>query len=356
MVCFPSGSVSIFDPFTVPKRGLSSEWEDSSPGAWLVTLTTTFTSPSSIHASAPCMIEHQQILDAEWTAGGRSIIALLTNGQLGIWDRSAPLKEYKSSDSCNTPFAFSAYLTSTLSSNSQNSYSLGLKKPRGSRSSVAPMTPQTRGTKSATLFRGGDEELTTMPAKGGLSVTPYSSISEESTDDYVTLWYDEAIYTILSLRTYRTKKTGSLFGAGPTEVGLQSLGERLSSASILPLAVDQRKKNRYSCELVSKHFDMLVATETRLHFLVTEPSRVEIANATEDKLEESIREDQALLARGALDLGGVDRMLNSMTGSLDLGKERERREDSVVVIASPIKKLGWGQNEVREFSKEKKLM
>ena len=73
-------------------------------------------------------------------------------------------------------------------------------------------------------------------------------------------------------------------------------------------------------------------------------------------MHESLNEDRTLLAHGALDLGGVDRMLDSMSNSLTLGREKERREDSVVVIASPIKKLGWGENEIREFGKGERVL
>lgn len=118
-----------------------------------------------------------------------------------------------------------------------------------------------------------------------------------------------------------------------------------------------------SFDPVCVRYDLIISTDTRLHLCAPEPSRLDIVNAREDAREQeeqelraSTRANRALLAQGAMDLGGIVDSLNSIAASTILfsestpaSKAKARRGDSIQILSSPVKKLSWGKNRSKDF-------
>lgn len=90
LIAHPDGYVSVYDSL-LPRR------------RWLASFATAFEA-KSVDDSTPALLDRKRLLSAQWVANGQSVIALLEDGEWGIWD--CPTAFSKSS---NTPFVLHGY-------------------------------------------------------------------------------------------------------------------------------------------------------------------------------------------------------------------------------------------------------
>lgn len=299
------GTAKIYDCFSTTRlRG-------NSRGSWLISLH----SPSNTHSTGTA--SRKRIIDGAWVLGGKGIIVLLAEGEWGVWDLEGTMSEAKTAsrrrgDGASNvliTFALTGWLGSTSSSVAKSSNSKSDTKAK-----LAPMTPSTRRVREEVLFTGPPANET-YHLKGGISVTKFEDSKRENTaSEAVTLWHGTKVLTIEDLHSYWENQVagkGNLFGANgqsrPTKIEDLNLGgEIASSVDQLPLAATNGT--------VPPHRDLVIAAEHRLVFLTAplqEPEQDDGSSSpTQAEKPEAI--DQQLLARGELDVGGMERILAGM--------------------------------------------
>lgn len=322
LIADSSGIVRIYDPFAIPsrKRRAASTPE---PGGYVAIFKTTFEAPQSNVLSAPVLAARKLILDAAWASDGHSIVALLGDGEWGIWDMDR-MGPHPPADP--STFSIRGFVGSTDGSRSGGAPSS--PKARNSRTSLAPMTPNTRRTKEENLFHGTSQS-SSIPTRGGISIASLPPTNEGAPEESVLLWYGTDIYRIANLGQFwsRTASSGDSSLSRPALSKMQGLalfGEAITSVHQFDTTTKEAR--------MAVPRDTLVSTDHRLIILTTttQPLGWDL-NAPFDKEqaeeEETRRTDQALLARGELDLGGMDRLLEDMEGSgqrsLVLGNPRK---------------------------------
>lgn len=318
LVADTRGIVRIYDPLTLPRARLRSSRQEvdtektGEHGSWLASFMTSFVLPKHFDAAASDVAQRKHVVDAQWASGGRGIIILLTDGEWGIWDVG------DSGPGANRALSFSSFAvrgfvgaaspSSFLSSSTQ-------PKARESRSLLAPMTPNTRKSKQEVLFSGPPSDAA-IAARGGISVSDTPSTTGGRPEESVVLWYGNDIYSISSLQTYWSRSVnssggnaGSLYGPGLTRVeGLSTFGELISGIAQLAMTGAAARAGTQR--------DLLIAAESRLILLSSSTPQRESITALFSREREQAdgtgQVDQRLLARGELDLGGMDRLLDGM--------------------------------------------
>ncbi|KAH8727066.1 hypothetical protein GQ44DRAFT_770505 [Phaeosphaeriaceae sp. PMI808] len=321
-----AGTARVYDIFAPGSRKPSGSGNQSESGAFVATFRTNFESLKS-NASVPAALAARKpIIDAKWVSDGRHILALLADGEWGVWDvdRSGPSPPA-------LPLAFS--LRGFVGTSEKEGHASGASSPkRNSRSSLlAPMTPNTRRKKEETLFQGSQSTNSTAP-RGGISVASLPSSGGSASEDSVVIWYDSEIHRITDFgkfwaRTASASSGASLPGPGLTQVHDASLlGEAITSVSQFDTTPQASHMAIPRNTLISAEHRLIIATGT------SKPLGRDLNTAfaqEEAENEEARRTDQALLSHGELDLGGMDRLLDDMEGSgtvsrsLTLGNPRK---------------------------------
>lgn len=300
----PNGVVRIFD---------CQPDVDAERGSWLISLYTNYDSTSN------GLPRRKAILKAQWVLGGKAIAVLLTDGEWGIWDlEAAGPKHKKDTDSWKahggvnlSTFAISGLVGSSSTARESAKSSMITE----SRSRLAPMTPGTRKARQETLFTGPATK-SGGPARGGISVLPISDgLDHRADDETLLLWHGDSISILPSLLTHWQNKvqgSGNLFGQGvrgqAKDVNnIQLGGELRNDISLIP-----RRQTSGSTTSDSGQSSVLITGEHR--FVIVAPPRTEPkASAAPKPGTRSEVADQALLAKGELDVNGIDNMLDSMT-------------------------------------------
>jgi len=154
-------------------------------GSWLLSLYPPL-ARGSLNATA-----RKPVVAAAWAAHGRAVLALLADGQWGIWDVEGTGPS--ASGSGDGLFGKSgagvrgAALTA-FSVTGQLEGTSPLRNP-GSRKTdgeLVPMTPHTRRESLATSFAGGPERLATI--RGGLEVVQLPALRGGASDESAVLW------------------------------------------------------------------------------------------------------------------------------------------------------------------------
>ncbi|KAF1923560.1 uncharacterized protein M421DRAFT_425619 [Didymella exigua CBS 183.55] len=302
-----TGTARVYDAFAATSRKRSASGQ-AERGAFVTMFKSSFEGVKSSSLTPPILATRKAIVDAAWASDGRHILALLADGEWGVWDcdRSGP-------SSPTDPAAFS--LRGFVGSSERESSSSGPSSPkRGSRSSLAPMTPNTRRRKEDDLFHGSSSG-SAVPIRGGVSVASSSSPNGTACEDSVVIWYGSEVYRIADLTKFWTRNASagrgqSLPGPGLTQIhDLPLLGEAITSI--------QQFDTTTAASRMAIGRDVLIAAEHRLIISASTNQSVErdLFAATPAEEEDSRRADQALLTRGELDLGGMGRLLEGMESS-----------------------------------------
>ncbi|KAK5690473.1 hypothetical protein LTR97_012341 [Elasticomyces elasticus] len=313
-----SGAIRICDPFTPAtsenqEAGVTEmhdpETTPKPPGKYLFAFTTPYTNSSS---SSGGVARRKQILSAAWVLNGNAILALLEDGEWCIWNL-APTEQTGGNFSEPTLRGF------LRTSN-------GSERQGKNTSRLAPMTPNTRKTKSENFFAGPAPKIpggSAAAACGGVSVVT-SSLRANLPDESVILWYNGEIYSIPSLQTFWQRSTnrggggGGLYAPGLTQIKEVDMGgERVTSVSqFAPTAASS------GVGTMNTQRDLLISTEHRFIVLqslrATTPARGLFQAAGKSG---EVDRDQRMLDFGQLDLGGIDRVLDGMAN----GEGRTRR-------------------------------
>ncbi|KAK5113494.1 hypothetical protein LTR62_003363 [Meristemomyces frigidus] len=311
-----SGAVRIYDP-VAPNESVGQNDEDQTesekPGRWIISFTT---SHASHHDSLP---RRKQVLAAHWIRSGRAVLAILDDGEWGIWAVDGSVSTGKSPND----FIVRGYLGTAPSAES----SLNGKQVKNA-SKLAPMTPNTRKIKAENFFGGAPKSTSTAGApQAGISVST-SSVRAGQTDESVVLWYNDDIYSITSLQQFWQRSTGmgsknsfgSLYAPGLTLItDINLCNERITSISQLsPNAANSGVGH------MNTQRDLLVATEHRLIILQSQKpaNAVPIRQLFQQPADPApVERDQRMLISRQLDVGGLDRVLDSMAD----GNARPRR-------------------------------
>ncbi|KAH6873303.1 hypothetical protein BKA58DRAFT_439375 [Alternaria rosae] len=310
LVADSAGTTRIYDPFTLPIRKRRGSGSRAEPGAFIGTFRSSFESVKNVALTPAVLPSRKAIIDAAWASDGRHIVALLADGEWGVWDvdRSGPSPPAD-------PSAFS--LRGYVGTAEKEGTSGGASSPkRGSRNSLAPMTPNTRKRKEETLFQGSASS-STVATRGGVSVASITSNNGASAEDSVLIWYGSEIHRIADLikfwtRTASASSGGSLPGPGLQLQDVVLCGESITSVSQFDTTAQASRMAVARDILISAEHRLIITAST------SQPLGRDLnAMFAREKVEDetSTRTDQALLTRGELDLGGMDRMLESMEGS-----------------------------------------
>lgn len=320
LIADAAGVARIYDPFA--PRGRNSS--NNATGAFVALFRTRFESAKSSVESSPILASRKSLLDVAWVSQGYSILALLSDGEWGIWDVRP-----SSSTQLSDPSLFS--LRNSVGTSELEKASSGPSSPksRSSRNLLVPMTPNTRRKKEETLFQGSSSS--TIPTRGGLAVASLLRSSSEVAEESVVIWYGKEIYRLVDLAKFRARTAssssgGSLPGPGLSQVhDVPLLGEDITSVSLF------NTTTREASMAVPR--DLLLSAENRLIISTTTNKPAGRASMTfhsrEDVEEEaSKRSDQALLAHGELGIDGMQRLMDGMSGggshnALTLGNPRK---------------------------------
>ncbi|USP73251.1 hypothetical protein yc1106_00525 [Curvularia clavata] len=307
------GTARIYDLLATPTRKRRMSGGSNEPGAFVATFRTPFEAVKSITLMPPILASRKAIVDAAWASDGRHIIALLADGEWGVWDvdRSGP----------NPPADPSAFsLRGYVGTSDKEGNNSGPSSPkRGSRNSLAPMTPNTRRRKEEALFQGTSTSSAVV-TRGGISVASLPSANGTS-EDSILIWYGAEIYRIADLtkfwaRTASASNGNSLPGPGLQIQDVTLCGEAITSISQFDTTTQASRMAVARDTLISLEHRLVITASTSQP-LGRDMNAIFAREQLED--ETSNRADQALLSHGELDLGGMDRMLDSMESSATNG-------------------------------------
>lgn len=321
LVADSSGIARIYDPLARRKRSAASS-PDS--GTFVALFRTSFETPKSSAPCPPVLVTRKPIIDAAWASDGHHILALLADGEWGIWDVGRT-ESHPASD----PSAFSLRGFVGITETERAGGGSASPKSRGGRSALVPMTPNTRRRKEDTLFHGSSSS-SSIPYRGAISVASLPSMDGGVGEESVVIWYGSEVYRIPDLAKFWSRATstevgGSLGGLNLAQVhDIPLLGESITSIDQFNITVKEaRMAIPRSILLSAEH--RLIITANANESINKDPYFV--CGEEDDEEAELRRADQALLARGELDLGGMSRIMEDMEGSgshsLVLGNPRK---------------------------------
>jgi len=236
--------------------------------------------------------QRKRLIDVNWTSDGRSMIALLEDGEWGVWVVD-PAGLPSNQNNGTRTFVCSGYAGAEPGSSSSSTSS----------SDLAPMTPKTRRVKEEALFTAPSPSTSRTSHRGGISVLTKPSLhSRSERDESVILWFDDRIYT--SRGSVASNEELSLARYD----GLDLHGELLNNVDQFPQPSGPTASH-----------DLLIAAEHRYIVLGNtkssdfEEQRTAGAQVrTEEDDDPFVDSDRSRLATGVLDLDGMDRMLDGM--------------------------------------------
>jgi len=310
------GYLRVYDPFASKSAStrITQDNNSSQHGACVATLTASYRLPRDTAPTQPSLAHRKKILDAQWLRDGHSIIALLEDGEWSIWDLDGASSQTSNKQlSPPSEFVIRGFIGDAPESSSAAVDSR-------SKSQLVPMTPNTRRVRQENLFSGPSVAQPGLAARGGISVSS-TVTAHGSVEESMTLWYNTAVYSIPSLTNLwqrstsnNGRDTGSLHGSSLSRIDdLDLQGETINSVVQLP----PRQPRQLASGLGSFNAqrDLLVTAEHRTIILASArqhaPARPLFAREPESPTR---RQDQVMLDRGDLDVGGMGRMLDSMTG------------------------------------------
>lgn len=316
LVADSKGSVKVYDPLAPPRARPRSAGRDvvvePKLGAWIASFSTTFEIPKHYKVSNPYLARRKNIVDAKWASDGKSIVALLSDGEWGVWAMDGASTARNASTKPVSTFALRGYVSGS-EPKATSSTAFAPAKPSNKSLALAPMTPNTRRTREETLFHGPAVNNSGDGSHGGISISS-SLTSSGQPEDSIVIFYGDDMYRIPNLQQFWSRSThstgsGSLYGPGLTRVDDVSLfGEPLTD-------VEQFRKPKGAAARMGVPRDLLIVGDRRLIVLAHASPEVKSSNLFAKELESMDRTDkvdQDLLKRGELDIGGMDRLLDGM--------------------------------------------
>lgn len=301
-----TSAVRIYEPLENPaprRRPGSSDSTSQLPttisktGRWITTFHPAFHTSKDASAGSAASARRKKVLDAKWILSGRGALALLEDGEWGIWDITSPPKGKSVEDFALNGFLDTAARTETAEP----------AKQRQGAARLAPSTPNTRKAKQDQLFSGTPKTPSNAAPRGGISVSPYS-IKAGAGDESVIMWYNGQIYSIASIgRFWQQGTSGGLYSSSLTHIpDINLMQENITSISQFA-----SKTAGSGIGSMNTQRDLLVSAEHRAIILQSTrpptPSR-QLFHAAE----RPVSRDQQMLDSGELDLDGIDNMLDSM--------------------------------------------
>jgi hypothetical protein len=302
-----AGCVHVYDPLaSADSRGepVLAETEKGS-GRWLTTFHAPYPTNNSSSPNHLNTLRRKKLLDARFVLGGKRVLALLSDGEWGMWDLSGAASDSRS---------FGGFvLRGFLSTSSTGDASSTASKPRAGISRLAPTTPNTRKAKAESLFSGAPKAASATP-QGGISVS-ISPGRGTSADESVVMWYGNEVYAIPSVASFCQRSTsnegsfGSLYGPGLAHIPeINIRNENIS-------AISQFAASESGAHLGQMNVtrDLFIAAEYQAIVLHTVKPAAPARNLFQAvATERSPLQDQRMLDAGELDLGGMDRLLDGM--------------------------------------------
>ncbi|KAF3479862.1 uncharacterized protein GIQ15_06838 [Arthroderma uncinatum] len=326
LLSFTDGSVKIYSCLSEPRShtldrnrsGTSTESNDTA-GRWLISIYTEF---DQLPGAVP---RRKSIVDAKWALGGKGVIALLSNGEWGVWDIEAtqgePTHQSKSTSSLSS-FA----ITGRVAPSERTPRSQSHADPSGSQApQFAPLTPSTRRIREEALFKGTPNTTGQHATRGGICIVPSNQTWDQPADESVLVWHgtrNTYIPSLLGLR--RSNGKHGLFNNNPTSPrpvlieNIHLLGEVQKGIQFisLPLPNDERGTISKPTILITAEHRLIILAENPLESVETEQTSQSQGDTP------MIQDDQTMLQRGELDLTGMGRVLAGMAGGSELSFNR----------------------------------
>ncbi|KAF2723412.1 hypothetical protein K431DRAFT_344649 [Polychaeton citri CBS 116435] len=339
LVASYDGTVRLYDPFS-PKSSLHGPssrdsalpvaYSSADLGRWVMNYHTEFQCLKDDPLANPVLARRKRILDAKWVLNGKGVLVLLEDGEWGIWD----LMTFP--QSVNRPldnFLLQGFLGSTAPSDTATAI---LKS--GDSHRLAPMTPNTRKTKSAHLFSGPSKAIS-VSSTGGISISSTNAHNtSQPIEESVVMWYNSDIYTINNLTSFYQRGTskgtatggalGSLYAPGLTQIhDLNLHSESITSVSQFQALSTSAALSSFG-QMNLQQRDLLIATDHRITIIQNQRGAAtsrQLFQQPPAAVERPTPNDQAMLDVGMLDLGGMDRMLDSMANGGEIIGMRPRK-------------------------------
>ncbi|PQE28667.1 Nucleoporin NUP37 protein [Rutstroemia sp. NJR-2017a WRK4] len=300
-------------------------------GTWLLSLYTGFkntrSDPQSSQRGPHLGCERKTIVDADWVDGGGAIIALLNDGEWGVWDMDGvgpgAKKGFLGTQSIKggsiSEFNLTGWIEGALKSSSKSS-----GPPAASSSKFVPMTPGTR--KTTDLF--SNKAQPAGPIRGSISVFEVKSQSPNlPSEESVLFWLGESFTLIPSLSKYwssnprkgqtNTNIFNSVPGSRPIKLeSVDLLGERCSGIEQYPkLPGMPNSRTEFQTEIIilgEHRFTILSGGKYTPQSRDTQPvNRLALVPRNENT-------DLVVAGNGDLDVVDIDRALAMMESGSDI--------------------------------------
>lgn len=259
----------------------------------------------------------ETIIDAAWVSSGRAILALLGDGEWGLWNIHGLDSKTNAADDVGRFISLGQLSVNTPTKKSSS-------KTKTDRP-LAPMTPHTRKTRSADLFgqanRSQSHGLSTSLITTGKVTLCSSSPSATSREDAIILSYDGAHHYLHSLQAYHRSLSGETTGDTNRVGRSQALpevrlggGHRLATHKI---QLSSTRNNNNFLETLGETPDLLVLIDTHLVVYTKPALAARPASTMQDLAFRSIKENKPVSfprssSNKTLDTEGIDRILDNM--------------------------------------------
>ncbi|KAL5938829.1 hypothetical protein ACKVV1_009511 [Pyricularia oryzae] len=251
-------AVRIYD-YAVPSIPMDeAEGPLPAQGSWLLSLYPPFIRGSGLSTA------RKPIVAASWIAHGRAVLALLADGQWGIWDidGTGPLGSSSGGLFGKASAAIRGTATTTFSASGYLEGTSPLRNPGAQKSSgdLVPMTPHTRREVLMTTLGGGPEKLAAV--HGGVDVIQLPGRATSGTgDESAVLWIggaDHVVVVIPFVSKFWDAQTrrnagggGNIFSGGAQQsrmvrlmdLSAGLLGERCCGVATIPRPQQQQRQS-----------------------------------------------------------------------------------------------------------------
>lgn len=279
----------------------ASEGPFPTQGSWLLSLYAPFARGSSMSTA------RKPIVGAEWIAHGRAVLALLADGQWGIWDIDGASPSASGSgglfSKANAGLRGSGITTFCVSGQLEGTSPLrnpGTQKSPaapGSAGEFVPMTPHTRRDAIVSAVTSGSERLATV--RGGVTVAQLTPQGTDPGDESAVLWLggtDPIVSIIPVISRFWDSQLRRAVGGGVnlwsgaqptrmlrlTDLGAGLLGERCTGAAAIPKITGASTTNHNSSTARESSSGPSHAEGLPVEVLLQGESRLVVVHESED--------------------------------------------------------------------------